>query len=194
MAFRSRFNGQAPQKPANYIPGIGRGATGFTTRSDVGPASSDASVVIADGSSSRSAEARKALMQHKQQTSAFGAAPANYIAGAGRGATRFSRDNEDGGGGTGVYDAFGGYIEQADETSHQYDEDDNEADQIWAAIDERMNSKRRKRKTTEEEETVGGIPSHRYRISYWISKINCIMIQHRLRVFITTRPSWKEKV
>jgi pre-mRNA-processing factor 6 len=24
--------------PANYVPGLGRGATGFTTRSDIGPA------------------------------------------------------------------------------------------------------------------------------------------------------------
>jgi pre-mRNA-processing factor 6 len=24
--------------PANYVPGLGRGATGFVTRSDVGPA------------------------------------------------------------------------------------------------------------------------------------------------------------
>ena len=26
------------QQPANYVPGLGRGATGFTTRSDIGPA------------------------------------------------------------------------------------------------------------------------------------------------------------
>ena len=25
-------------QPANYVPGLGRGATGFTTRSDIGPA------------------------------------------------------------------------------------------------------------------------------------------------------------
>lgn len=24
--------------PSNYVPGLGRGATGFTTRSDIGPA------------------------------------------------------------------------------------------------------------------------------------------------------------
>lgn len=30
------FNTAAP--PANYVPGLGRGATGFTTRSDIGPA------------------------------------------------------------------------------------------------------------------------------------------------------------
>ena len=34
--FDSDFNTIAP--PANYVPGLGRGATGFTTRSDIGPA------------------------------------------------------------------------------------------------------------------------------------------------------------
>lgn len=41
----NRF-GSAPPKqdfnavrvPSNYVPGLGRGATGFTTRSDIGPA------------------------------------------------------------------------------------------------------------------------------------------------------------
>lgn len=28
----------ALRAPANYVPGLGRGATGFTTRSDIGPA------------------------------------------------------------------------------------------------------------------------------------------------------------
>ena len=30
------FNSMAV--PSNYVPGLGRGATGFTTRSDIGPA------------------------------------------------------------------------------------------------------------------------------------------------------------
>ncbi len=30
------FNAMAV--PSNYVPGLGRGATGFTTRSDIGPA------------------------------------------------------------------------------------------------------------------------------------------------------------
>ena len=151
--------------PANYVPGLGRGAAGFTTRSDVGPAaSSNVVVATGDGSSSRAAEARAAIKLHYQQqkqqqqfqeqsmpsTPAFGVAPANYVAGAGRGATRLSRDGDDAAGGTGVYDAFGGYMEAPAAADGQYDEDDDEADKIWAAIDERMNSKRR-RKTNDEE-------------------------------------------
>jgi hypothetical protein len=33
---RKAFLSQAP--PPGYVPGLGRGATGFTTRSDIGPA------------------------------------------------------------------------------------------------------------------------------------------------------------
>ena len=35
---RGGINGDAP---SNYVAGLGRGATGFTTRSDIGPARSD---------------------------------------------------------------------------------------------------------------------------------------------------------
>ena len=168
MAFRASGGGGGGHRkassvaPANYIPGLGRGAAGFTTRSDVGPSSSQ-NVVVAtgDGSSSRAAEARAAIKLHYQQQKqqqqqqqqsipAFGVAPANYVAGAGRGATRLSRDGDDAAGGTGVYDAFGGYMEAPAAADGQYDEDDDEADKIWAAIDERMNSKRR-RKTNDDE-------------------------------------------
>lgn len=33
-----KINFNAIPQPANYVPGLGRGATGFTTRSDIGPA------------------------------------------------------------------------------------------------------------------------------------------------------------
>eukprot|EP00961_Rhodomonas_salina_P164498 2216306-Rhodomonas_salina.1 len=34
------------QVPSNYVPGLGRGATGFTTRSDIGPARYTAAPVV----------------------------------------------------------------------------------------------------------------------------------------------------
>ncbi len=34
----SKIDYNAMRAPANYVPGLGRGATGFTTRSDIGPA------------------------------------------------------------------------------------------------------------------------------------------------------------
>ena len=48
---------------------------------------------------------------------------------------------------TGEFDAFGGYQERPTQDG-QYDDDDDEADRIWDAIDERM-SQKRKRKTTD---------------------------------------------
>lgn len=157
MAFRSggsrggRTNNKVAP-PANYVPGLGRGAAGFTTRSDVGPA---APAVVGDGSGSRSADARATMLQQRSSQnnnnsySAFGTAPANYVPGAGRGAARLSKDTDNNEAGTGMYDAFGGYTERPAESAGQYDEDDDEADKVWAAIDERMNSKRKLKATDE---------------------------------------------
>lgn len=38
MAGNAKTDFNALPKPANYVAGLGRGATGFTTRSDIGPA------------------------------------------------------------------------------------------------------------------------------------------------------------
>lgn len=88
--------------PKGYVPGLGRGALGFTTRSDVGPA---AAASAAEGTGSRSAEARAARDKNNEKA---------VIAG-------------------------------------QYDDEDDEADRIWAAVDEKMN---RKRKRKEQQDTV----------------------------------------
>jgi pre-mRNA-processing factor 6 len=113
---------------------------------------------------SRAADARAARLQQKggvqqqqqQPTGIFGAAPQNYVPGAGRGAGRGGGEGGGAGGGgggpVGSYDAFGGYTEQRPVDEEQYDDDDDEADKIWAAIDERMNNKRKKRKTAEEQQ------------------------------------------
>ena len=53
-------------RPTGYVGGVGRGAVGFTTRSDIGPARPG---IGADSGRQ------------------FGAAPTGYVAGAGRGAT-----------------------------------------------------------------------------------------------------------
>ena len=61
----NQFN-KAPV-PASYVAGVGRGATGFTTRSDIGPARP------AVGAVGETADPQ------------FGQAPAGYVAGQGRG-------------------------------------------------------------------------------------------------------------
>lgn len=79
------------------------------------------------------------------QRAAFGQAPKGYVAGAGRGAGTTSSQND---GPTG-YDEFSGYDERPN-TQQRYDQDDDEADNIYAAIDERMNSKRKRDDKAEE--------------------------------------------
>ena len=163
MAFRGRGSGRGAA-PKGYIPGLGRGAAGFTTRSDVGPMAAPGTLGDDDNDiagavgGSRSAELRAAKMSMKASSSAvpaagpvgmFGAAPQGYVPGAGRGAGLSTTAGDDDGP-TGTFDSFGGYVSSdprnqlAEEA--QYDEDDDEADKIWAAIDEKMNNKR-KRKT-----------------------------------------------
>ena len=152
MSFRGRGGGRGPKPPPNYVPGLGRGAAGFTTRGDfAGPAPGGGDEdVPGGGTGSRSAEIRAAKMRMKQQqqqqqpSSMFGVQPQGYVPGVGRGAGAARKDDE---GPTGSYDEFGGYnndrpfVEES-----RYDDDDDEADKIWAAIDERMNSKRKRKK------------------------------------------------
>ena len=116
------------------MPGLGRGAAGFTTRSDIGPMA--AATVESTGADSGS--------RASAQRAAFGQAPKGYIAGAGRGASGPASGND---GPTG-YDEFSGYDERPKE--QRYDRDDDEADNIYAAIEERMNSKRKRNEQAEQ--------------------------------------------
>lgn len=134
------------RKSGQYIPGLGRGAVGFTTRSDIGPATP--ATPSGDASGSRAAEARAALKKNHQQ-GLFGWAPDDYVPGAGRGAGRLSKEGDEGGP-TGAYDPFSGYGNAPVPDENQFDEEDDEADRVWVKIDERMNSRRRKRKNLDE--------------------------------------------
>ncbi|KAL3915671.1 MAG: hypothetical protein SGILL_005537 [Bacillariaceae sp.] len=166
--FRGGNTGGPPKK--GYIPGLGRGASGFTTRSDVGNVVGTSSGGGGDGSGSRASEQRAAKLQMRQMqqqqqgpsaataaASPWGAAPSGYVAGAGRGASRMGEgageNNNAGPVGRGKQGdapppaasssaaaAQGGSIEG------QYDDDDDEADLIWAAVDERLQNKRKKKR------------------------------------------------
>ena len=56
--------------PSNYVAGLGRGAVGFTTRADLGPA-------------------QQRVRDRAPGVPDFGQAPAGYVAGAGRGSGGF---------------------------------------------------------------------------------------------------------
>lgn len=143
MSFRPKV-----QAPKGYIPGLGRGAAGFTTRSDIGPAATGPVPEVSGGS--RAAEARRAV-------AAFGQAPKGYVPGAGRGAGAVGSSGGGGGdaedGPTG-YDRFEGYNQYPTTAQSPYDQDDEQADQIYAAIEERMRAKR-KRKSSDQQVDEG---------------------------------------
>ncbi|KAG6486140.1 protein STABILIZED1-like [Zingiber officinale] len=118
--------------PPNYVAGLGRGATGFTTRSDIGPA-------------------RAAPDLPDRSAAAIGAAAAPGAGrGRGKGAGGDEEEEEEEADGKGYdenqkFDQFEGN-DFGLFASAEYDEDDKEADAVWEAIDKRMDSRRKDRR------------------------------------------------
>lgn len=107
--------------PENYVAGLGRGATGFTTRSDLGPAR--------EGPSEE--QIKEALAK---RAAALGQAPPTAY-----GATAKEDDDDD--------DRFQDPENEVGLFANaSYDRDDDEADQIYQAVDERMDKRRRIRR------------------------------------------------
>lgn len=114
--------------PENYVAGLGRGATGFTTRSDLGPAR--------EGPTPEQIQAALA-----KRAELLGAAPPTAYGAAQKGG---KEDEEDEGGDderfqdpdneVGLF-AYG-----------QFDQDDDEADRIYEEVDEKMDKRRRIRR------------------------------------------------
>ncbi|CAJ1954872.1 unnamed protein product [Cylindrotheca closterium] len=110
------------EPPAGYVPGLGRGAAGFTTRSDIGNMAKSEEGDTPEVGGSRSAEARAAkLAAQKKQ----GGGPSQ-------------QQGQSGYGENGARPPIEG---QFDDNENE----DDEADRIWQAIDDRMNAKRKKR-------------------------------------------------
>lgn len=120
MSGRKDFLSQ--QAPENYVAGLGRGATGFTTRSDLGPAR--------EGPSED--QIKEALAK---RAAALGNAPPT------------------------AYGVKKKQDEEADEEQFRdaeneeglfatgnYDRDDEEADEIYKTVDERMDKRRKARR------------------------------------------------
>lgn len=111
------------QGPPGYVAGIGRGATGFTTRSDIGPAREAANMAAAAAMANTSrvvgttddGQARKALKKSSKD----------------------DEDDEDQYLNDSNYDEFAGYGGSLF-NKDPYEEDDEEADKTWEAIDKRM--------------------------------------------------------
>lgn len=114
--------------PENYVAGLGRGATGFTTRSDLGPAREGPSEdQIKEAVAKRSAQL--GITDKKGGRDARGA------------------DNDD--------DDDGRYQDPDNETGlfsgGIYDKDDEEADRIWKSVDDKMAKRRQKQREAREQ-------------------------------------------
>ncbi|KAI0229684.1 U4/U6 x U5 tri-snRNP complex subunit Prp1 [Massospora cicadina] len=95
--------------PAGYVGGLGRGATGFTTRSDIGPAREDAPVAAFSGVGIKPEDDE----QYQDP------------------------DNE-----TGLF------------SSMPYEQDDEDADRVYAEVDKKMDERRRSRREAHEKEQL----------------------------------------
>ena len=123
MASRRDFLNQ--QAPENYVAGLGRGATGFTTRSDLGPAR--------EGPTPE--QIQEALAKRAQQLGA--APPTAYGAPDKKKEDEHDDDDErfqDPENEVGLF-AYG-----------TYDRDDDEADRIYQDVDEKMDRRRKMRR------------------------------------------------
>lgn len=121
--------------PSHYVAGVGRGAMGFTTRSDIGPARP---AVGADPT--------------------FGQAPAGYVAGRGRGMGELARDQGElsqkhvqqdldrADYSESNWNEFAGYGEKLFSAGTPYEEDDAEADQIYDLVDDFMEGRHKRRR------------------------------------------------
>lgn len=112
----SKIDFNTVHAPSNYVPGLGRGATGFTTRSDIGPA-------------------RPGVVGQEP-----GAAPAPAPAPAPKPPTEDDALDDS------KFDEFMGSDAGAFATFGEYDQDDKEADEIWEKVDEFMDDRRRDRR------------------------------------------------
>ena len=125
MSSRLAFLSQ--QAPSNYVAGLGRGATGFTTRSDLGPAR--------EGPSPE--QIQEALAK---RAAALGAAPPSAYGATGKKPEQEEKDDED----------DGRFQDPDNETglfAHGlFDRDDDEADRIYQDVDEKMERRRRQRR------------------------------------------------
>ncbi|KAK9825509.1 hypothetical protein WJX74_002649 [Apatococcus lobatus] len=111
--------------PANYVPGLGRGATGFTTRSDIGPARMAPGMPSEGGEQAGPAPPSQAQLAQAQ---------------------RNKEENEDTTLDDSKFDEFMGNDAGALANTGEYDQDDKDADDVWAQIDSHMDNRRRERR------------------------------------------------
>ncbi|KAI6191739.1 PRP6-like protein [Aphelenchoides bicaudatus] len=129
---KKHFLGMAA--PAGYVAGVGRGATGFTTRSDIGPArDAGDSLVGAEGG-----EAGPPAKRPREDDDPEDLNDANYDEFEGYGGSLFSKD--------------------------PYDKEDEEADLVYHAVDMRQDERRRDHREKRYKEAVEKLHKERPKI------------------------------
>ena len=121
-AMQHNFN---TKPPPNYVAGLGRGATGFTTRSDIGPAR---------------------MLPGSELGAASAAGPARAPP-AGQPADKPQDLSET------KFDHFNGYEERLFGDT-PYEEDDKLADEVWQAVDAQLDKRRKARREAREQEEL----------------------------------------
>lgn len=136
--------------PSGYVPGVGRGATGFTTRSDIGPARDPTELPEAGP------------VGPSPQGSSSGAPPAKR-----------PRDNDDGDGedlNEANYDEFSGYSGSLF-AKDPYDQEDEEADRVYNEVDERLDERHKDRRDKKYKELVEKFHKERPKIQQGFSDL-----------------------
>ena len=143
------------EAPSNYKAGMGRGGKGglgFSTRGDIGPASVVPGAIRGGRGPTAIAGVPEGVGTGGLYVdSKFGVAPKGYVAGRGRGMGALARENGELPGEQSFGKPSSGYEYQDRVHSgaagvDPYDQDDDEADQIYANVDQVM-TERHKRKS-----------------------------------------------
>eukprot|EP01104_Vermistella_antarctica_P005897 TRINITY_DN16643_c0_g1_i1.p1 TRINITY_DN16643_c0_g1~~TRINITY_DN16643_c0_g1_i1.p1 ORF type:complete len:968 (+),score=270.69 TRINITY_DN16643_c0_g1_i1:136-3039(+) len=129
MFYKTRPAWMDQAAPSGYMAGAGRGATGFTTRSDLGPAR--AASDVPDKADTANARWKTNETQDAQ-------------------AKEKEKEKEEG---EKTYDEWGGYSDKLFKND-PYEQDDEEADMIWEAIDSKMDERRHDRREAIEREEM----------------------------------------
>ncbi|CAL2047807.1 unnamed protein product [Caenorhabditis brenneri] len=135
--------------PTGYVPGVGRGATGFTTRSDIGPARDPT-------------ELPEAGPVGPSPQGSSSAPPAKR-----------ARDNDDADGedlNEANYDEFSGYSGSLF-AKDPYDQEDEDADRIYNEVDDRLDERHKDRREKKYKELVEKFHKERPKIQQGFSDL-----------------------
>ena len=132
---RDKKSFMGKEAPIGYVAGLGRGATGFTTRSDIGPAREAGDISDERHQNYRKGKGDAPIALPTDNDNAL-----NELMGETKGGTGGDDDEEDLNDAN--YDQFTGYGGSVC-ARDPYEKDDAEADEIYAAVDDRMDERRK---------------------------------------------------